>query len=233
VAIKRSYGDGCAVAHSLDLVGERWALLVVRELMYGPKRFTDLRAGIPGGSASMLAQRLRELEEAGIVVRRQLGPPASSRVYELTPWGHELRPVLATLGRWGARSPFMQHDAELSADSFMLALETLFDPQVAAGMRADLALRIGRDGFHVRIDGPDLRIARGEPGASDATVEADLSILNSLIWDGRELPEAIRAGDVMIDGDVDLVKRFVRLFPLPAAAPAPAPTDAGDDHQAG
>ena len=222
--IKRSYGDGCAVAHSLDLVGERWALLVVRELMFGPKRFTDLRAGIPGGSASMLAQRLRELEETGIVARRQLGPPASTRVYELTPWGQELRPVLATLGRWGARSPFMQHDAELSVDSFMLALETLFDPDLAAGMRADLALHIGRDGFHVRIDGPDLRIVRGEQGRSDATAEADLSTVNALIWGGRELDEAIRAGDLRIDGDVEVLRRFLRLFPLPA--PAPRPTDA-------
>jgi DNA-binding HxlR family transcriptional regulator len=227
VVIKRSYGDGCAVAHSLDLVGERWALLVVRELMYGPKRFTDLRSGIPGGSASMLAQRLRELEEAGIVAKRQLGPPASTRVYELTPWGHELRPVLATLGRWGARSPFMQHDAELSADSFMLALETLFDAHAAAGLRADLALRIGDDNFHVRIDGPDLRIARGEPspsdGPSDATVGADLNTLNSLIWGGRAFNEAIGAGDLTINGDTDLVKRFVRLFPLPSPAPAPRP----------
>ena len=231
VVVKRSYGDGCAVAHSLDLVGERWALLVVRELMFGPKRFTDLRAGIPGGSASMLAQRLRELEEVGIVTRRQLGPPASTRVYELTPWGHELRPVLTTLGRWGARSPYMEHDAELSADSFMLALETLFDPHVADGMRADLALHIGRDGFQVRIDGPDLRIARGEPGRSDSSIEADVSTLDSLIWGGRELNEAMRAGDLTIDGDVDLVERFVRLFPLPE--PAARPTDPGGDHHPG
>src|SRR3954462_9145850 len=101
----RTYGEACAAAHALDLVGERWALLVVRELLLGPKRFTDLRAGICHAGPNVLAQRLRELEAAGIVRRRQLPPPAASRVYELTEWGSELEPVVTALGRWGARSP--------------------------------------------------------------------------------------------------------------------------------
>src|SRR5918997_5673996 len=105
MATMRTYCDGCAAAHALDLVGERWALLVVRELLLGPKRFTDLRAGLPSASPNVLAQRLRELEEAGVVRRRKLPPPAASRVYELTDWGMELEPVIIGLGRWGARSP--------------------------------------------------------------------------------------------------------------------------------
>src|SRR6187401_1310870 len=103
---KRTYGDRCGVARALDLVGERWALLVVRELLLGPKRFTDLRAGLPGLSPDVLSQRLRELEQAGILARRTLPPPAASQVYELTDRGHELRPVVLALGRWGSRAPF-------------------------------------------------------------------------------------------------------------------------------
>src|SRR5829696_7888968 len=99
MAAMRAYCDGCATAHALDLIGERWALLVVRELLLGPKRFTDLRAGLPGVSPNVLAQRLRELESAGVVHRRKLPPPAASRVYELTEWGEELEPVIVRLGR--------------------------------------------------------------------------------------------------------------------------------------
>src|SRR3954449_3642338 len=102
MATKRTYGDRCGVARALDVVGERWALLVVRELLLGPKRFTDLRAGLPHVSPNVLSQRLRELEEAGIVRRRKLPPPAGSRVYELTEWGEELEPIVTRLGAWGA-----------------------------------------------------------------------------------------------------------------------------------
>src|SRR5687768_4583891 len=118
----RTYGEACAAAHALDLIGERWALLVVRELLLGPKRFTDLRSGIVHASPNVLAQRLRELEEAGVVRRRKLPPPAASRVYELTEWGQELEPVVTGLGRWGARSPSHRRDIGMSIDSHILAM---------------------------------------------------------------------------------------------------------------
>src|SRR6266511_227476 len=123
---KGAQGEGCAAAHTLDLVVERWALLVVRELMVGPKRFTDLRAGIPDISPNVLGQRLRELEGIGVLQRRKLPPPAASRVYELTDWGYELQPVLQSLGRWGSRSPTMPHEGELGISSFVLAMRTPF-----------------------------------------------------------------------------------------------------------
>src|SRR5438034_10192223 len=103
---KRDYDDGCAAAHGLALVGERWALLVVRELLLGPKRFTDLRAGLPHVGPDVLAQRLRELEQAGVVRRGKLAPPAAARIYELTEWGRKLEPVVLALGRWGSQAPF-------------------------------------------------------------------------------------------------------------------------------
>src|SRR5919201_5435813 len=142
MAIKRTYDDGCAAAHALDLVGERWALLVVRELLLGPKRFTDLRAGLPHASPNVLAQRLRELEEAGITRRRKLPPPAGSWVYELTEWGSELEPVIMELGRWGARSPSRPCDAGMSIDSLILALRTTFDPDAAGDLSATYELRL-------------------------------------------------------------------------------------------
>src|SRR4051794_35336700 len=118
---KRTYRDGCAAAHALDLVGERRALLVIRELLLGPKRFTDLQAGIPKASPNVLVQRPPELEQAEGVRRRKLPPPAASRVYELTDWGMELEPVIIRLGRWGARFPSKPRDAALSTDSLVLS----------------------------------------------------------------------------------------------------------------
>ena len=105
MANKRSYDDGCAGAHALDLIGERWALLIVRELLLGPKRFTDLRTGLPGISPNVLSQRLEELERVAVVRRRKLAPPAGAWVYELTDWGKELGPIIIEPGRWGARFP--------------------------------------------------------------------------------------------------------------------------------
>src|SRR5438132_5728083 len=128
MASKRTYGDRCGVARALDLVGDRWALLVVRELLLGPKRFTDLRDGLPHLGPDVLSQRLRELEQAGIVHRHKLARPAASRVYELTARGHELEPVVLGLGRWGSRAPLPAQGAVFGPDSVMLALKTLFAP---------------------------------------------------------------------------------------------------------
>src|SRR5436189_5833106 len=108
MGVKRTYGESCAASHALDLVGERWALLIVRELLLGPKRFTDLRAGLPAISPNVLTQRLEELERAGVLRRRKLLPPAGAWVYELTEWGLDLEPVIIALGRWGARSPYQR-----------------------------------------------------------------------------------------------------------------------------
>ena len=217
----RTYCDGCAAAHALDLVGERWALLVVRELLLGPKRFTDLRAGLPGVSPNVLAQRLRELEGAGVVRRRKLPPPAASRVYELTEWGLELEPVITQLGRWGARSPSRPRDAELSVDSLILALRTMFDPHAADGLSASYELRLGEDRFRAVVADGRFEIARGSADRPDATIETDSNTLAALVFGGRPLAEALRSGDIKIEGDRSAVARLLGLFPLPEpAAPA-------------
>jgi DNA-binding HxlR family transcriptional regulator len=223
MATMRTYDDACAAAHALDLVGERWALLVVRELLLGPKRFTDLRAGLPNASPNVLAQRLRELEGAGVVRRRKLPPPAASRVYELTEWGIELEPVIIRLGRWGARSPSKPRDAELGVDSLILSFRTMFDPRAAEGLEASYELRFGEDRFHAEVVDGRFEVERGGAERPDAIIETDAGTLAALVYEGRDLDEALRSGDIKIEGDESAVARFLGLFPLPALAARTVP----------
>lgn len=215
---RRTYDDGCAAAHALDLVGERWALLVVRELLLGPKRFTDLRAGLPQASPNVLAQRLRGLEEAGIVRRRRLPPPAASKIYELTDWGEELEPIIIRLGRWGARSPLRADDAPLGVDSLILSFRTMFDPGAAEGLEASYELRMGEDRFRAEVTGGSFEVERGGAERPDATIEAGSATLAGLVYGDLSLAEAVRSGDVMVEGDQAAVERFLTLFPLPETA---------------
>ena len=214
---KRTYGDRCGVARALDIAGERWALLVVRELLLGPKRFTDLRAGLPHVGPDVLAQRLRELEQSGIVRRGTLPPPAGSRIYELTERGRELEPVVLALGRFGSVAPFPPGEAEIGVDAVVIALKSLFAPACAEGPAASYELRLGAQCFRVDVADGRIEIARGSAPAPDATIETDPGTLASVLWHGRKLAEARRAGDVAIEGDRGAVTRFLGLFPLPTA----------------
>lgn len=220
MAGKRRYATGCAVAHALDLVGERWALLVVRELVLGPKRFTDLLAGLPGAGPDMLTQRLRELTDAGVVLRRRLRPPSASWVYELTPWGAELAPILLGLARWASRSPAMPYDAPLSVDSLMLSLTALFDRQTAAGIDATIAIHLDNQSYQLRISGGELTLTRGDDDHPDATLVADQATLLALLRTDQDLDEVIANGSLQVAGDRALVARFRHVFPLPAPASA-------------
>ena len=212
---RRTYGDRCGVARALDLVGERWGLLVVRGLLFGPKRFTDLQVGLPNVSPDVLAQRLRELEESGIVRRRRLPPPASARVYELTGRGHELEPVIVALGRWGSTAPGSPGDARLGVDSLVLALKTLFDPSAADGFDATFELRVGEQHFWVQVADGRLELGRGDAVQPVAAIEADSGTFAALLWQGLPLSASMRSGDLQIEGSVAAVTRFLRLFPLP------------------
>jgi DNA-binding HxlR family transcriptional regulator len=223
MASKRTYGDRCGIARALDLVGERWALLVVRELLLGPKRFTDLRAGLPNLGPDVLSQRLRDLERIGVLRRAKLPPPAGSQVYELTEWGRELEPVVLGLGAWGSRAPFPPGDARLGVDSAVLALKTLFDPAAAGTIDEELELRLGEDRFRARIADGALEVARGSADAPIATIETDPATLSRVLWHGRRLAAALRAGDVRIEGDRGAARRFLALFPAPRPAPDPDP----------
>ena len=217
MASKRTYGDRCGVARALDLVGERWALLVVRELLLGPKRFTDLRAGLPHVGPDVLAQRLRDLEQSSLVRRGTLPPPAGSRIYELTERGRELEPVVIALGRFGSVAPFPPGEAGIGVDAVVIALKSLFAPAAADGMAASYELRLGEQRFRLDVADGRIEIARGSAPAPDATLETDPGTLASVLWHGRKLDEARRAGDLAIGGDRTAVTRLLALFPLPAS----------------
>ena len=215
---KRTYEDGCATAHALDLIGERWALLVVRELVLGPKRFTDLRAGLPGISPNVLTQRLEELETAKVVRRRKLPPPAPAWVYELTSWGQELEKVIMAIGRWGARSPSLMQGYPLSIDALVLSFRTMFSREAAGDLDATIELRIGEDRFRARIVNGEMELTRGTAERPDAIIEATPDALVAVAYAGRKFNEALKAGELKVEGDKTVAKRFFGLYPLPQPA---------------
>ena len=227
MASKRSYDDGCAAAHALDLIGERWALLVARELLLGAKRFSDLEATLPQISPNVLSQRLKDLEEIGVVRRYKLPAPAASWVYELTAWGYELEPVLQQLGRWGARSPLRRTDAPISLATLVTAMKTMFHPPAADGLEARLELRIGDDHFAVEIVNGQLEILRGNVQKPDATILGDVATLGALAFGGMALETALEGGDLEVQGDQNRAKRFFQLFKLPEPAQIIAPVVSG------
>ena len=218
MARHRTYGDPCGIARALDAVGERWALLVVRELLLGPKRFTDLRAGLPNLSPDVLSQRLRELEAAGIVARRKLAPPAASHVYELTERGRELEEVVLALGRFGSSAPPPPSPTEIGVDSTILGLKTLFSPAAADGLDATVELRLGEQSFRARVADGSFEVARGAAERPDATLVTRPGTLAELLWQGRRLGEAERGRQVEVEGERAVLERFLRAFPLPPAA---------------
>ena len=223
MAGKRSYGDACGIARALDLVGERWALMVVRELLLGPKRFTDLRAGLPHVSSDVLAQRLRGLEQAGVVDHRRLPPPYASLVYELTTSGRALEPVLIELGRWGgANAPAPGDGMCMSLDAHVVSLRTLFDARRAGDFAARVELRLGPDRFRVTIADGEVEAERGALPDADAAIETDPRTLLEVLHGHRSLAKALKSGTMRFEGDADKARRFTELFPLPAPAGAAA-----------
>jgi DNA-binding HxlR family transcriptional regulator len=215
---RRHYDDACAVAHGLDLVGERWALLVIRELMLGPKRFSDLRADLPGISANVLTQRLGSLEAAGIVMRRKLPPPAATQVYELTAWGYECEPALQAFGRWAARSPAHDPSLPLSPVSLFLSFRTMLDPVRARGLDARIGFRIGASTYLVRFKGGKIEVVRGNIDHADAVFIGQAAAIAAAVYGGQSLKTLAAQGVLMVEGDRKLAERFLTLFPLPAKA---------------
>jgi DNA-binding HxlR family transcriptional regulator len=218
----RTYGEACATAHALDLIGERWALLVIRELLLGPKRFTDLRTGLPNVSPNRLSRRLRELEDLGLVQRRKLAPPSGSWVYELTEWGGELEPVIAQLGRWGRRSPFRDLDAHISSDALMLALRGDFDPTAGDNLSAVYAIRFGEDHFVVRVADGRLDVQRGDVPEPDVAIDTDARTFAAVLTGRQDLKKAIRGGQFTLSGDPDTFSRLLDALPRPKPIAAPA-----------
>jgi DNA-binding HxlR family transcriptional regulator len=215
---KRAYQDGCAVAHALDLIGDRWAMPIMRELMLGPKRFTDLRASLPGISANVLTQRLEELEAASVLIRRRLPPPAASQIYELTDWGRESEILFQVLGRWACRSPTMQPGMPMSNVSVVLSMRTMIDRSRIGDLDATLGFRFGEEEFRAVLKDGDFTMDRGPADGTDVIISGDQNALAAVVYGGQKFEDVGAA--LKVEGDRTLAKRFVQLFPLPPKAPS-------------
>ena len=219
----RWYHDACGAAHALEIVGERWALLVMRELFWGPKRFGDLKASLHGISANVLTQRLESLESAGVVQRRKLPPPASVQVYALTPWGQESEPIFQVLGRWAARSPDHDPSLPLSVSSLMLSFRTMFDAEKAAGQAADVGFRLGAETFRVTVGQGALAVERGAiDGARVVLTAAEAPVIAAIAYGAQPLAGLEAAGALTVHGDRAEAERFLGWFTLPDKAEKPA-----------
>ena len=207
---KRRYDDACGTAHALELIGDRWTLLVLRELMLGGRRFSDLRGDLPGISANVLIQRLAELEQRGLVVRRQLPPPANAQVYEATEWGLEAEPIVQALGRWAARSPRHDPTLPISGVSILLSFRTMLSEKRAGDIDARIGFVFGRDRYVARVKKGRIKVARGDPEVADVIFSGPPTAMAAVVYGGAPLDL------VGVTGDRALAERFTTLFPLPA-----------------
>jgi|HubBroStandDraft_1064217.scaffolds.fasta_scaffold415059_1 DNA-binding HxlR family transcriptional regulator len=212
MATVRSYDDPCGIARALDVLGDRWALLVVRELIFGPKRFVQLRAGLHGISPNVLSQRLRDLQDAGVVHQDVLDLPAGVAIYELTRRGRTLEPILLELGRWGSQEQ-VTTATELSVNALLLALKTVFDP--AEAVDATFALRIDGDWFRMTVAGQSIDIARARTERPAVTFETDVTTLRSVAFSREPVTKAEREGRLTITGDRRTALKFARMFAIP------------------
>jgi DNA-binding HxlR family transcriptional regulator len=213
---KRWYDDACGTALAMELVGERWSLLIVRELMFGARRFGELRAGLTGISANVLTQRLEGLEAANILLKRKLPPPANVQVYELTPWGYEAEVVLQELGRWAVRSPDHDTTLPLSAASIMMSFRTMIDRSRSGDRPMAIGFRFGPERFVALVDADGIAINREEPEGMETVIATDPMTLASVVYGGRPVSDAEGAGMLAIEGDHAVFEHFITLFPLPS-----------------
>lgn len=210
---KRGYQDACGMAHAMDLIGDRWALAIVRELMLGPRRFGDLRADLPGLSANVLTQRLGELEADNIVARRKLPPPANVQVYELTEWGYEAEPIMQELGRWAARSPAHDVTLPISGVSILLSLRTMIQRDRIGDLRMRVGFRWGQEEYVGRIDADGIHVARGPAADGEIAFSGSPNAFAGFVYGGMEIADL--GGALTLDGDPAQARRFADLFALP------------------
>ena len=218
---KRSYEDGCAFAQALNLVGERWALLVMRELMFGPKRFTDLKEDLPGIATNMLTQRLVGLEAAGIIQQVDLPRPARGKAYALTPWGLAFREPLRVMGTWASRSPHLRFEHRLSAAAAMLSLGSMFDQERAVGLRVAVDLRLPDGDFAVRVEESRLIVEPGRNSDPACIVTGDQNALLPVLYAGKPVEAALEDGSLKVEGQTEALAQLAKAFRSPEPLIAP------------
>jgi DNA-binding HxlR family transcriptional regulator len=215
----RSYNQYCGLAYALDIVGDRWTILIIRELIPGPRRFTDLMAGLPGISTNLLSERLKSLEQQGILNRRVLPPPAGSTVYELTSLGQALEKTLLELGKWGSQfvPPSAEEATLLHVGSYALTLKTFFRPEQAQGINETYELHIDNEVLQVRIKAGEIHVQQGETLEADMILHADMPIYLELLRGQIPPDEAISRGLIRIEGDPAALSRFLNVCGAPQA----------------
>jgi DNA-binding HxlR family transcriptional regulator len=215
----RSYNQYCGLAYALDRIGERWTILIIRELVAGPRRFTDLLDGLPGISTNLLSERLKQLEQQGLIRRRTLPPPAGSAVYELTALGQALEPTLLELGKWGSQfvPPSPEGATLLRANSYALTLKTFFRREQAQGLDETYELHIDDEVLQVRIAGGALLVQQGDALKADAIFRTDMPTYLTLLSGELAPDEAISQGLIRIVGDPETLDRFLLICGLPSA----------------
>jgi DNA-binding HxlR family transcriptional regulator len=212
----RGFGQYCGLARALELVGERWALLIIRDLLVGPRRFTDLKNGLPKIPTNVLADRLKELERDGVVQRRILPRPASATVYELTPYGAQIEDAVMRLGTWGAQSlGEPRPDDIITPDSMTIALRSTFVPAAAKDKHVTFELHMGPVILNARIDNGRIQVAEGPLSQADLVIETGPA-LKQLFSRDLSTTEALQQGLVRVAGDAGLLDTFVQLFHIPS-----------------
>lgn len=212
----RWYGDACGTAFALELVGERWSLLIVRELMMGGRRFSDLRRVLPGISAKVLTERLAGLEAAGVLKKRQIAEPVPAQVYELTEWGYHAEVAIRELGRWAARSPLHDPTLPLTPVGLMLSMRTLIDPEKAKAFDATIGFEVAGETFVAELKDGQLPIRRGDPSGAQVIFRAPVGPVVAAVLYGK-LPVAQVEAEMglKVEGDRELAERYIGLFALP------------------
>lgn len=215
----RSYHQYCGLAYALDIVGERWTLLIIRELMAGPRRFKDLIAGLPDISTNLLAERLKHLEQQGLLCRRVLPPPAGSTVYQLTPIGQALEKTLLEFGKWGSQfvPPSPEGVTLLPAASYALTLKTFFRPELAQGINETYELHVNYEVLQVQVNEGKIYVQQGEALKPDAVFHTDIVSYLALLQRRLQPEEAIARGLIRIEGKPGALSRFLSLCGLPGS----------------
>jgi DNA-binding HxlR family transcriptional regulator len=215
----RSYSQFCALAYALDIIGERWTLLIVRELLTGPRRFKDLLDGLPGVSTNLLSERLKHLEQNGILQKRVLPPPAGSTVYELTAVGLALEKAVLELGRWGSQflPPSLEGVALPSIGAISLAIKAFFRPDKAQSSTETYELHLGSEVLQIQIKQGELTVQQGQTHQADAIFHTDIPTYIGLFSGQLKAEAAIAAGLIRIEGDTSALGRFLRLASVPAS----------------
>ncbi len=216
----RSYNQFCALAYALDAIGERWTLLIIRELMAGPRRFKDLLDGLPGISTNLLSERLKRLEQQGLLSRRVLPPPAGSTVYELTAVGQSLEKAVLELGRWGSQFlPASLEELNLpSMGAAVLAIKAFFHPKQAKRVNETYELHLGNEVLQIQVKEGQLKIRQGQGQKADVVFHTEMPVFMGLFAGQINPTTAVSGGLIKIEGDHQALVRFLALSGVPGPA---------------